>query len=1015
MKIRPSARKTKWRGSLPVACFFVLVAGCFFGPAAPAALGQDTGTNGATGGGALVDTLGGGPKQGRRSSSGSANGNTFLSSQFNDPYAAAVDNKGNLYIADRGNGQIRKITKPGATNSITSALISGLSKPVDVAVGKDNNLYVLTQGDGTIRKYKTSGSLKQEITSGLDNPTALALDSQRNIYVAELGGTVRRILAASGDFDDFLVSGLNHPRGIALIDDNTLAVSDSDNNQIQVFDLLNQANNFSIGDGSAGFADGLVAVSKFNHPQKIAASPNGSLVVADRLNNRVRTVDFSGTVTTLYGTDKGNWNQAFFPGWSDGFGTNAASRDPVGVTVTSDGTVYTTEIFYDLVRQVTGTGLSSGGGPVVPGGPTNVVVVTPPKITPTSGFFPGGQQIRVISPADCLSFYTLDGSEPTTNSFQVPSNGFIFFNNGLSDLTALRVKTFCGTNASVTVSGQPATANDIGVPTDINGGSGATVLVPVVVNLQPNQTLKSIQFRVEVRPDGGSAPPISDQFRALSLTTNDFVFVAGPGAADTTVHFTAAPYSFGNTRGLVITAIEVDSKFSVNRFAVVALLAVPIPPTANVGDRYSIEVIAPSGTSDGRQASVPLAPMTARAIQVANIPYLVGDSSPARWYNAGDFGDGLLNNDDVNTAFFASLGIRVPPSFTDVFDAMDAYPDDGPGAVGGDGQIRFLDWQRVLQRSLGLDPNNWVRSWAPGGVRVSQRLGGGTVAAFPQPPPPAPANDWVRQALLSAGTVEQVAASHDALVPVSVKVGAGYSLAGLNFRATVTPVAGAPAIVEQVSFSPAPGIPDPVQGLGPDVNGVLCGWPLVPAPSFKPSLQGTVLLGYIRVPVPATAVRGHAYRVSFSNADGSPDINTQYDFETLSGYIWVSGLAQAASDVIPGEWTAHYFASADDATAGINADPDGDRVSNLREYLEGTNPLDARSVLSLAADDTAQGVVLRWLTAPGKLYALDGASDIGNPHWQTLASALIGDGLMREFLDTDESPLTRFYRLRVMP
>ncbi|MDW8311058.1 MAG: hypothetical protein RMK20_16925, partial [Verrucomicrobiales bacterium] len=163
------------------------------------------------------------------------------------------------------------------------------------------------------------------------------------------------------------------------------------------------------------------------------------------------------------------------------------------------------------------------------------------------------------------------------------------------------------------------------------------------------------------------------------------------------------------TSGLIIAFVDTQANLFVSDFATVNLLALSIPPTAKEGDTYTIRVAQPSATSDGFQSKVPLSAMAARTVTVRNIPYLVGDAAPGRWYNAGDFGNGDLDNSDVNMAFKASLGVRVPFNFTDVFDAMDVFPEDLPGVVGGDGQIRFLDWQRILRRSLRRDTNTWQR------------------------------------------------------------------------------------------------------------------------------------------------------------------------------------------------------------------------------------------------------------------------------------------------------------------
>ena len=53
------------------------------------------------------------------------------------------------------------------------------------------------------------------------------------------------------------------------------------------------------------------------------------------------------------------------------------------------------------------------------------------------------------------------------------------------------------------------------------------------------------------------------------------------------------------------------------------------------------------------------------------------------------------------------------------------------------------------------------------------------------------------------------------------------------------------------------------------------------------------------------------------------------------------------------------------------------------------------------------------LSAPGKLYVLEGNSNLLDPNWLPVATNL-GDGQMQEFIQSNPGGL-RFYRLRVLP
>ncbi|MBI2924442.1 MAG: chitobiase/beta-hexosaminidase C-terminal domain-containing protein [Verrucomicrobia bacterium] len=638
-----------------------------------------------------------------------------------------------------------------------------------------------------------------------------------------------------------------------------------------------------------------------------------------------------------------------------------------GSDPTAASTLYAGAFTIDTIAELRVAGFRNGFVASGIVGRSYQIQVDTPTMSPADGFFPNGTTVSfAVKRADAKIYYTLDGSDPTEESLLY--TGPVTVNQLVTpggDLRQVRARAFApNTLPSEVVSGQPVQANGIGVPRDAVGGIGSAIVVPVVLNLEPEQVLRSLQFRVQVTPSSAGAPNLLQSLRVLGISSNDFVQVVSPAQAGAAATFNFSTYTDDGpggikTHGVIISAIGTNANFKVTDFATVSLLGVSLPPTAKENDTYKIEVVQPSGTSDGQQQVVELAPLTSRTITVKNIAYIVGDSAAGAWYNAGDFGDGELDNSDVNNAFYASLGVRVPYNFTDVFDAMDAFPEDIAGAVGGDGQIRFLDWQRILRRSSRRDANNWQRIWGAGGVRTATR------ASLPSALSPVVSIDgalrgevWAPQAELSGVSQENAQPGARVRVPVRVRLAGNANLAGLQFRAIVKPQAGAPALERAVDFEPALPNPTPVNRAVLPPNEVAAAWSILPS-AFETPLAGEAHVGVVSFDVPASAAAGSVYTVSFANADGAPDLSTQYDFETSAANVWV----QAPAKPTPTPAT----------------------------------PL--------------KGFKLNWYAESGKRYVIEASSDL-SAGWTTLATGVLGQGKVQQFLDTTAAAGAKFYRVR---
>ncbi len=135
-------------------------------------------------------------------------GAAATAAQLNLPYAVATDTAGNVFIVDRGNKSIRKIT---AATGIISTILSNGHVFSGIATDAAGNIFVSDSTDNTIVRIDRSNFTNQIVagngTAGysgdngaaksaqLNNPKGLYINSQGYIYVADLGnGVVRKII-----------------------------------------------------------------------------------------------------------------------------------------------------------------------------------------------------------------------------------------------------------------------------------------------------------------------------------------------------------------------------------------------------------------------------------------------------------------------------------------------------------------------------------------------------------------------------------------------------------------------------------------------------------------------------------------------------------------------------------------------------------------------------------------------------------------------------------------------------
>ena len=351
--------------------------------------------------------------------------------RFKSPYGLARDAHGNLFVADQVNHAIRKITPEGVVTTFaglpgTSGSTDGLGtaarfyRPSGLALDAMNNLYVADKNNHILRKISPTGIVSTFAglagaagsadgagsVARFHNPAGVALDGSGNLYVSDSGNHSIRMVTPAGvvttvagkPFAPGSADGVGTaarfrvPAGVVVDGNGNVYVSDGANHTIRKIAPGGVVTTLAGAPGAAGAADGVSSSARFNRPAELALDSSGNLYVSDMHNHMVRRITSAGVVSAVAGQPgffsliKGMAADAsgslyvadsasatirkitpagaistlagapLLHGSADGNGANARFTSPSGVAVDRSGNVYVADNENCTIRKITPAG-----------------------------------------------------------------------------------------------------------------------------------------------------------------------------------------------------------------------------------------------------------------------------------------------------------------------------------------------------------------------------------------------------------------------------------------------------------------------------------------------------------------------------------------------------------------------------------------------------------------------------------------------------------------------------------
>ncbi|MZH02657.1 MAG: hypothetical protein F3745_04450, partial [Nitrospinae bacterium] len=311
------------------------------------------------------------------------------------PAGLTFDKKGNLYIADRENHRVRKVDTRGIITTVAGNGTPGfggdggkatqamLRHPSGIAVDEKGNIFISDRSNERVRVVNSKGIISTYAGNGIDGakgdsgpatqgqlskPFGLALDKKGNLYIADRKSNRVRMVTPQGILHTvagdggFFFSGDNGPAyrasvagptGVAVAKDGTLYIADRNNNRIRSVDTQGMIRTV-VGTGQQDYNGDseLARDSNLHLPFGVAIDPDGNLLVIDRSNYRIRKVDpRRGSIETVAGN-----GLKMFAG-DGGPATGATLSFPQGLAVDKNDNLLVSDKGHNRIRRISPDGI----------------------------------------------------------------------------------------------------------------------------------------------------------------------------------------------------------------------------------------------------------------------------------------------------------------------------------------------------------------------------------------------------------------------------------------------------------------------------------------------------------------------------------------------------------------------------------------------------------------------------------------------------------------------------------